>query len=49
LDVTQLFDTKPGEKLFLSTIQAHSVRDGVIADANLVEGGQLVWLSQQGY
>jgi 2',3'-cyclic-nucleotide 2'-phosphodiesterase/3'-nucleotidase/5'-nucleotidase len=48
VDVTQLFDTKPSEKLFLATIQAHSVRDGLIADWNLVEGGQLVWLSHHG-
>lgn len=49
LDVTQLFETNPGEKLFLATIQAHSVRDGLIAELNLVEGGQLVWLSHQGH
>ena len=49
LDVTHLFEHHPGEKLFLVTIQAHSVQDGLIAKANLFEGGQLVWLSKKGY
>ncbi|MDT7043221.1 hypothetical protein [Candidatus Nitronereus thalassa] len=49
LDVTHLFEPNPGEKLFLSTIQAHSVQDGLIAKANLFEGGQLVWLIENGY
>lgn len=48
LDVTQLFETYPGERLFLSTIQAHSVRDGLIGETSLVEGGQLVFLSTHG-
>jgi hypothetical protein len=47
LDVTGLFETQAGERLFLSTIQAHSVRDGLITQANLVEGGQLVLLSKR--
>ncbi|MEA5511501.1 alkaline phosphatase PhoX [Crocosphaera sp. UHCC 0190] len=47
LDVTSLFKTKPGEKLFILDTQAHSLRDGVIGSQGLVEGGQLVLASQQ--
>jgi 2',3'-cyclic-nucleotide 2'-phosphodiesterase / 3'-nucleotidase / 5'-nucleotidase len=49
LDVTSFFDTHSGEKLFLSTIQTHTVQDGLIAESSLVEGGQLVWLSKKGF
>lgn len=49
IDVTELFETQAGERLLLSTIQAHSVRDGLITQANLVEGGQLVFLSKREY
>ena len=48
LDVTQLFDALPGERLLLATVQAGTVYDGLIKEANLVEGGQLVFLSRQG-
>jgi Bacterial protein of unknown function (DUF839) len=53
LDVTNLFPTRPGEKLFILDVQAHSVRDGSIAGPqnlrleNLVEGGQLGLFSVQ--
>ncbi len=47
LDVTGLFETQAGERVFFSTIQAHSVRDGLITQAHLVEGGQLVFLSKR--
>ncbi|GBF78635.1 PEP-CTERM sorting domain-containing protein [Aphanothece sacrum] len=46
LDVTKLFNTKPGEKLFILDIQAHSLRDGVIGSQGLVEGGQLIFASE---
>jgi len=45
IDVTSLFDTKPGERLLMSTVQAHSIRGGPIADQNLAEGGQVLFLS----
>ncbi|MGK7931685.1 MAG: alkaline phosphatase PhoX [Microcystaceae cyanobacterium] len=45
LDVTDLFDTKEGEKLFIFDVQAHGITDGIIASADLVEGGQLIFLS----
>ena len=45
LDVTALFDTAPGERLLLATVQAHGITDGPIAAHRLVEGGQLLWLS----
>jgi len=48
VDVTNLFDTRLGEQVFLSSIQAHSVRGGFIAQRDLVEGGQLVFLSHGG-
>ncbi|MDJ0692843.1 alkaline phosphatase PhoX [Mastigocoleus sp. MO_188.B34] len=47
IDVSTLFGEAPGE-LFLFDVQAHSVRDGVIADADLVQGGQLSFLSSDG-
>ena len=45
LDVTELFDTKPREKLFLFDVQAHGVTNGNIATENLVQGGQIGFLS----
>ncbi len=45
LDVTNLFRTIPGEKLFVGDAQSHSVRGGAITTENLVEGGQLFFLS----
>ena len=43
IDVSTLFDENPGD-LFLFDVQAHSLRDGVIADEGLVQGGQLGFL-----
>jgi Ca2+-binding RTX toxin-like protein len=43
LDVSELFDEAPGSLLLLD-VQAHSLQDGVIASANLVQGGQLAFL-----
>lgn len=48
LEVTSLFPTAPGERLFILDVQAHSVRNGSIGGStNLVEGGQLGFLSVQ--
>jgi glycerophosphoryl diester phosphodiesterase len=44
LDVSGLFDQAPGS-LFLFDVQAHSLEDGVIAEKNLVEGGQIAFLT----
>ena len=44
IDVSELFGEEAGE-LFLFDVQAHSLRDGVIEDANLVQGGQLAFLN----
>lgn len=46
IDVTKFFQTQPGEVLLLGNIQAHSIRDGLIADENLVQGGQLFFLNR---
>lgn len=46
LDVTHLFDARVGERLLLATVQAHTIRDGLIAKHKLVEGGQLILLRQ---
>ncbi len=46
LDVTQLFDTTEGERLLFGTVQAHSIRDGIIATDDLVQGGQLIFISK---
>ena len=47
LDVTHLFKTQAGERLLLATVQAHSIRDGIIQEDNLGEGGQLVFLKKR--
>ncbi|MFM2314469.1 MAG: hypothetical protein RLZZ04_3745 [Cyanobacteriota bacterium] len=47
LDVSELFDQDPGTR-FVFTVQAHSVEDGIIADENLVQGGQLAFLTTEG-
>lgn len=46
LDVTHLFGFRAGERVLLATVQAHTIRDGMIAKHNLVEGGQLILLRQ---
>lgn len=46
LDVTHLFESRAGERVLLATVQAHTIRDGLIATRKLVEGGQLILLSQ---
>jgi hypothetical protein len=43
-DVSTLFGEEAGE-LFLFDVQAHSIRDGAIADSDLVQGGQLAFLN----
>ena len=45
LDVTSLFETAPGEQLFILDVQAHEARAGAIADLDLVQGGQLLFMS----
>ncbi|RMF25731.1 MAG: DUF839 domain-containing protein, partial [Cyanobacteria bacterium J083] len=45
IDVSTLFEQNPGE-LFLFDVEAHSIRDGIIAEAGLVQGGQLAFLSK---
>ena len=45
IDVTDLFDTAEGERLMLLNIQAHSVVGGAIDSLDLVQGGQMVFLS----
>ncbi|MGB5494967.1 MAG: alkaline phosphatase PhoX [Sedimenticolaceae bacterium] len=44
IDVTGLFRTEDEETLLLFNVQAHSILDGIIADENLVQGGQLIFL-----
>ncbi|HEY9772006.1 MAG TPA: esterase-like activity of phytase family protein [Coleofasciculaceae cyanobacterium] len=46
LDVSHLFDRASGTR-FIYGVQAHSLEDGIIADANLVQGGQLAFLTTQ--
>jgi hypothetical protein len=49
LDVTGLFPTRPGETLLVSDVQAHGITGGGIGgEADLVEGGQLLFLSEGG-
>lgn len=42
-DVSSLFDQAPGTHFVLG-VQAHSLEDGIIAEADLVQGGQLAFL-----
>ena len=44
LDVTHLFVTRIEERVLLATVQAHTIRDGLIAKHKLDEGGQLILL-----
>ena len=44
LDVTHLFVTRDEERVLLATVQAHTIRDGLIAKHKLDEGGQLILL-----
>ncbi|BAZ45230.1 putative glycerophosphoryl diester phosphodiesterase [Chondrocystis sp. NIES-4102] len=46
LDVSNLFDQDPGS-LFIFGVQAHSLEDGIIAEADLVQGGQLAFLNSE--
>ncbi|NET17119.1 MAG: DUF839 domain-containing protein [Okeania sp. SIO1H6] len=45
LDVSDLFDKDPGSFFFFD-VQAHSLRDGIIEEEGLVQGGQLSVLSK---
>ena len=45
IDVSALFGKNPGE-LFLFNVQAHSLQDGIIKQADLVQGGQIGFLSR---
>lgn len=47
LDVTSLFKTDGDEILLLGVVQAHSIRDGIIADEGLVQGGQIIFLEKE--
>jgi hypothetical protein len=47
LDVSQIFDTQGEGKLLLATVQDHTIKDGVIQEADLVEGGQLIFLHKE--
>lgn len=44
LDVTHLFESRVGERVLLATVQAHTIRDGLIATRKLGESGQLILL-----
>lgn len=45
LDVTDLFDAGPGQRVLIATVQAHGIENGLIGgNALLDEGGQLVFL-----
>jgi endonuclease I len=45
IDVSSLFGEAPGE-LFLFDLQAHSIKNGLIASKTLYEGGQLCFLEK---
>ncbi len=43
IDVSDLFGTAPGTS-FLTVVQAHGLRNGLISSLNLAEGGQLLFI-----
>jgi hypothetical protein len=45
LDVSSLFNENPGSR-FIYGVQAHSLEDGFIASEELVQGGQLAFLTE---
>jgi hypothetical protein len=47
IDVSAFFDLSPGS-YFLTVVQAHGLRDGLISTLNLVEGGQLLLIDARG-
>jgi secreted PhoX family phosphatase len=47
VDVSSLFG-RDGGQLFLLDVQAHSIRDGIIAQDDLVEGGQVLFMDAAG-
>lgn len=48
LDVSHLFDVRPGGLVLVFDVQAHSLRGGVIDSAGLVQGGQIGFLIREG-
>jgi hypothetical protein len=48
LDVSSLFDIPAGETLLVANVQAHSITGGPIAEQQLVQGGQLLWIRRPG-
>ncbi len=46
LDVAHLFDVADGEILLVASVQAHGLTSGDIAANQLVEGGQLIWVTR---
>lgn len=44
IDVTGQIPTAAGETLLLATVQAHTLTGGAIAERELVDGGQILWL-----
>ncbi len=46
IDVSHLFNEEPGTH-FIFGVQAHSLEDGIIAEADLVQGGQLAFLTTE--
>jgi hypothetical protein len=45
LDLSDLFGAAPGQTILLATVQAHGITDGIIASEGLVQGGQLILLT----
>jgi hypothetical protein len=46
IDVSEYYGNPAGTDFYL-TVQAHGIRDGVISDLNLVEGGQILHLKSE--
>lgn len=46
IDVSELFGEAPGTR-FVFGVEAHNLEDGIIAEADLVQGGQLAFLTTE--
>lgn len=49
IDVTSLFPTTPGETLLMGNVEAHSLGGGRVEELDLVQGGQLFFMSNAGF
>ncbi|MGI9647852.1 MAG: hypothetical protein ACR2OI_04970, partial [Acidimicrobiia bacterium] len=47
LDVARLFGLPDGSTLLLGTVQASTLTGGAVAESDLVQGGQILWITDE--